>query len=113
MLQIWDAVRCRKIRTMGGHRTRVGTLAWSSHTLSSGSRDRNILQRDVRAPADFSSKLVGHKSEVCGLKWSYDDKELASGGMHYLKNIITTSIVNAHNKTRNKIRQLTASNHKH
>eukprot|EP00242_Pyramimonas_sp_CCMP2087_P010993 CAMPEP_0198206072 /NCGR_PEP_ID=MMETSP1445-20131203/9597_1 /TAXON_ID=36898 /ORGANISM="Pyramimonas sp., Strain CCMP2087" /LENGTH=239 /DNA_ID=CAMNT_0043878611 /DNA_START=25 /DNA_END=745 /DNA_ORIENTATION=- len=65
---------------MGGHRTRVGTLAWSSHTLSSGSRDRNILQRDVRAPADFSSKLVGHKSEVCGLKWSYDDKELASGG---------------------------------
>ncbi|CAM6105772.1 unnamed protein product [Calypogeia fissa] len=79
-VQIWDATRCKKVRTMGGHRTRVGTLAWSSNILSSGSRDRNILQRDVRVQEDFVSKLVGHKSEVCGLKWSYDDRELASGG---------------------------------
>ncbi|KAL3682650.1 hypothetical protein R1sor_000672 [Riccia sorocarpa] len=79
-VQIWDAQRCKKVRTMGGHRTRVGTLAWSSNILSSGSRDRNILQRDVRVQDDFVSKLVGHKSEVCGLKWSYDDRELASGG---------------------------------
>ncbi len=79
-VQLWDATRCKKVRTMNGHRTRVGTLAWSSHILSSGSRDRNILQRDVRVQEDFVSKLVGHKSEVCGLKWSYDDRELASGG---------------------------------
>lgn len=79
-VQIWDATRCKRIRSMGGHRTRVGTLAWSSSTLSSGSRDRNILQRDVRAPEHYTSKLSGHKSEVCGLKWSYDDRELASGG---------------------------------
>ena len=79
-VQIWDANKCKRVRTMGGHRTRVGTLAWSSSTLSSGSRDRNILQRDVRSPEQFTSKLVGHKSEVCGLKWSYDDRELASGG---------------------------------
>lgn len=79
-VQIWDANKCKRVRTMGGHRTRVGTLAWSSGTLSSGSRDRNILQRDVRAPEQFTSKLLGHKSEVCGLKWSYDDRELASGG---------------------------------
>jgi len=78
--QIWDANKCKKVRVMGGHRTRVGALAWSSSTLSSGSRDRNILQRDVRAPEPFTGKLVGHKSEVCGLKWSYDDRELASGG---------------------------------
>jgi cell division cycle 20-like protein 1 (cofactor of APC complex) len=79
-VQLWDATRGRKLRTMSGHRTRVGTLAWGSHVLSSGSRDRNILQRDVRVQEDFVSKLVGHKSEVCGLKWSYDDRELASGG---------------------------------
>ncbi len=48
-----------------GHRARVGTMAWSSHILSSGSRDRNILQRDVRAPEDYIHKLVGHRSEVC------------------------------------------------
>eukprot|EP00850_Spirogloea_muscicola_P004719 SM000020S06069 [mRNA] locus=s20:861409:864749:- [translate_table: standard] len=78
--QIWDVAKGDKLRTMGGHRTRVGALAWNSHILSSGSRDRSILQRDVRAPGDYVSKLVGHKSEVCGLKWSPDDRELASGG---------------------------------
>ncbi|MCD7457843.1 Protein FIZZY-RELATED 2 [Datura stramonium] len=31
-------------------------------------------------PNDFVSKFVGHRSEVCGLKWSHDDRELASGG---------------------------------
>ncbi|XP_047341862.1 protein FIZZY-RELATED 2-like [Impatiens glandulifera] len=79
-LQIWDASRCKRVRTMDGHRLRVGALAWSSSILSSGSRDKSILQRDIRAHDHFSSKLTGHKSEVCGLKWSYDNRELASGG---------------------------------
>ncbi|KAI4315346.1 hypothetical protein L6164_028165 [Bauhinia variegata] len=79
-VQIWDASRCKKIRTMEGHRLRAGALAWSSSLLSSGGRDKNIYQRDIRAQEDFVSKLSGHKSEVCGLKWSYDNRELASGG---------------------------------
>ncbi|KAE9459475.1 hypothetical protein C3L33_08599, partial [Rhododendron williamsianum] len=79
-LQIWDASRCRRVRTMEGHRLRVGALAWSSSLLSSGSRDKSILQRDIRTQEDFVSKMTGHKSEVCGLKWSYDNRELASGG---------------------------------
>ncbi|CAA6666977.1 unnamed protein product [Spirodela intermedia] len=79
-VQIWDVSPCRRIRIMEGHRLRVGALAWSSSTLSSGSRDKIILQRDIRAQEDFVSKLTGHKSEVCGLKWSYDNRELASGG---------------------------------
>lgn len=79
-LQIWDASRCKRIRTMEGHRLRVGALAWTTSLLSSGSRDKSILQRDIRAQEDYVSKLSGHKSEVCGLKWSYDNRELASGG---------------------------------
>lgn len=79
-VQIWDATKVRCIRTVEGHRSRVGTLAWNSHTLSSGSRDRNILQHDVRSPEHYNSRLVGHRSEVCGLKWSPDGRELASGG---------------------------------
>ncbi|XP_015084491.1 protein FIZZY-RELATED 2-like [Solanum pennellii] len=79
-VQLWDSSRCKRIRTMEGHRLRVGALAWSSSMLSSGSRDKSILQRDIRAQEDFVSKLSGHKSEVCGLKWSYDNRELASGG---------------------------------
>ncbi|CAN4118107.1 unnamed protein product [Withania somnifera] len=79
-VQIWDAIRSKRIRTMEGHRLRVGALAWSSSQLSSGSRDKSILQRDIRAQEDYVSKLTGHKSEVCGLKWSYDGRALASGG---------------------------------
>jgi len=36
--------------------------------------------RDVRAPDQWYAKLFAHRSEVCGLKWSPDDRELASGG---------------------------------
>lgn len=73
-------LRCKNIRTMEGHRLRVGALAWSSSVLSSGSRDKSILQRDIRTQEDHVSKLKGHKSEICGLKWSSDNRELASGG---------------------------------
>ncbi|XP_058099308.1 protein FIZZY-RELATED 3 [Magnolia sinica] len=79
-VQIWDGTRCKRVRTLAGHQTRTGVLAWSSCILSSGSRDRNILQHDLRVSDDYISKFVGHKSEVCGLKWSHDDRELASGG---------------------------------
>jgi cell division cycle 20-like protein 1 (cofactor of APC complex) len=79
-VQIWDAVKCKKLRTMQGHRQRVGCMNWSHHVLATGSRDRNILMRDVRTPSHFYAKLSAHRSEVCGLKWSPDDRELASGG---------------------------------
>ena len=79
-VQIWDAVKCRKLRTMQGHRQRVGCINWSHHVMATGSRDRNILMRDVRTPSHFYAKLSSHRSEVCGLKWSPDDRELASGG---------------------------------
>mmetsp|Transcript_16931 Transcript_16931/g.47251 ORF Transcript_16931/g.47251 Transcript_16931/m.47251 type:complete len:516 (-) Transcript_16931:487-2034(-) len=79
-VQIWDAVKCCMLRSMPGHRSRIGTLAWNGQTVSSGSRDKTILQRDLRASDPYFAKLTGHRSEVCGLKWSYDGRELASGG---------------------------------
>lgn len=58
-----------------------GALAWNVDQLSSGSRDRLILQRDIRAPPLQSERrLQGHRQEVCGLKWSTDHQLLASGG---------------------------------
>ncbi|KAF5733828.1 protein FIZZY-RELATED 3-like [Tripterygium wilfordii] len=79
-VQVWDATQSKRVRNMGGHQTRTGVLAWNSRILSSGSRDRNILQHDLRVSSDYIGKFIGHKSEVCGLKWSHDDRELASGG---------------------------------
>ncbi|KAK9380853.1 quinon protein alcohol dehydrogenase-like superfamily [Kockiozyma suomiensis] len=80
IVQIWDAEAERKLRTMDGHSSRVGSLAWHGHILSSGSRDKSILLRDVRDPGSYFRRLTGHKQEICGLKWSCEDDKLASGG---------------------------------
>ena len=79
-VQLWDAAKCKCVRSMGGHTARIGTLSWNgANVLASGSRDRLILLRDHRAAPDYVTKLLGHKQEVCGLKWSPDDRNLASG----------------------------------
>ncbi|XP_061420305.1 fizzy-related protein homolog [Lethenteron reissneri] len=81
LVQIWDAAAGKKINTLEGHTARVGALAWNADQLSSGSRDRMIVQRDVRAPpVTTERRLQGHRQEVCGLKWSPDHQHLASGG---------------------------------
>jgi len=72
---------------MSGHDARVSSLAWNEHILSSGSRDSLIINHDVRIKNDIISTLKGHKQEVCGLKWSPDGINLASGGNDNLLNI--------------------------
>lgn len=79
-VHVWDVEKQALIRALTGHRSRSGCLAWSGNTLTSGSKDRSILMRDIRAPEPFVRQLNGHRSEVCGLKWSPDERELASGG---------------------------------
>uniref|UniRef100_A0A671LSM7 Fizzy-related protein homolog n=1 Tax=Sinocyclocheilus anshuiensis TaxID=1608454 RepID=A0A671LSM7_9TELE len=79
-VQIWDAAGGRKLTSLEGHSARIGALAWNGEQLSSGSRDRVILQRDVRTPPPVERRLQGHRQEVCGLKWSPDHQHLASGG---------------------------------
>lgn len=80
IVQVWDTVAKRRLRTMTGHSARVSSMAWNSHILSTGSRDRTILHRDVRAPDQYFRRLIGHKQEVCGLRWNPDTNQLASGG---------------------------------
>lgn len=79
-VQIYDAEKSRRLRTMTGHSARVGALAWNDHILTSGSRDRLIYHRDVRSPEPYLRRLAGHKQEVCGLRWNTEDGQLASGG---------------------------------
>jgi cell division cycle 20-like protein 1 (cofactor of APC complex) len=80
-IHLWDTVKIAKVRTMTGHSARVGVLAWSGSTLTSGSRDRLICLRDVRSHHQYTVRLQSHKQEVCGLKWSFDEPlHLASGG---------------------------------
>ncbi|EGR34735.1 hypothetical protein IMG5_003070 [Ichthyophthirius multifiliis] len=79
-VEIWDNVKMEQVRVLTGHSQRVGTLAWNQNVVTSGSRDKSILLRDIRCNNMFENKYIGHKQEVCGLKWSFDDQYLASGG---------------------------------
>jgi cell division cycle 20-like protein 1 (cofactor of APC complex) len=60
-VQIWDTVKMKKYRTMQGHSSRIGAIAWNSNIFSSGSRDKTILHRDLRVSQPFISKLTGHR----------------------------------------------------
>ncbi|QLL32909.1 hypothetical protein HG536_0D04310 [Torulaspora globosa] len=80
LVEIYDVVKRKCIRTLSGHIDRVACLSWNNHILTSGSRDRHILHRDVRMPDSFFERIETHSQEVCGLKWNIDANKLASGG---------------------------------
>jgi len=79
-VQLWDVSRQKQVRSMKGHQARVGALSWNNHVLSSGSRDSMIFHHDVRVAQHHISTLEGHEQEICGLAWSPDGTQLASGG---------------------------------
>ena len=56
--RLFDVSKLKQIRIMTGHRQRVGTMAWSSHLLSTGSRDKTVLQRDVRVEEAYVQKCA-------------------------------------------------------
>ncbi|KAJ8311044.1 hypothetical protein KUTeg_011402 [Tegillarca granosa] len=116
-VQIWDVAANRKLNTLEGHSARVGALAWNADVLSSGSRDRLILQRDIRTPCVVPDrKLTGHRQEVCGLKWSPDHQHLASGGNDnklYVWNMNTTTPVQTYNEHLAAVKAIAWSPHQH
>ena len=45
-----------------------------------GSRDYIIKTIDLRIKTNPIFNYIGHEKEICGMKWSIDDRKLASGG---------------------------------
>ncbi|XP_009759177.1 cell division cycle 20.5, cofactor of APC complex-like isoform X1 [Nicotiana sylvestris] len=79
-LQLWDAETSKLVRDLQGHKSRVGCVAWNGHILTSGSKDKAIVNHDVRARNSVVSLTRVHRGEVCGVKWSSTGNVLASGG---------------------------------
>ncbi|XP_073400614.1 cell division cycle protein 20 homolog [Dendrobates tinctorius] len=86
-VQLWDVQQQKRLRNMVSHSSRVGSLSWNNHILSSGSRTGHIHHHDVRVAQHHVATLTGHTQEVCGLKWSPDGRYLASGANDNLVNI--------------------------
>ena len=82
-VELYDINKEKKICAFKGHSARVGVVSWNKNILSSGSKDFSIITRDIRCKNDDENiirKFYGHNQEVCGLKWSFDGSQLASGG---------------------------------
>jgi cell division cycle protein 20 (cofactor of APC complex) len=86
-IALWNVGHKAKTRTLCGHGSRVSALAWNGPILSSGSRDTNIFTHDIRIHKHHLATLSGHNEEVCGLTWSPDGAQLASGGNDNLANV--------------------------
>lgn len=78
-IQLWDVEHKKRLRTMGGHASRVSSLSWNSYICSSGSRGGFVMHSDVRAPEHCINRFVYHTQEVCGLQWSPTGRYLATG----------------------------------
>jgi len=80
-VQLWDCEKEKKLRTLRSQTSRVGSIGWNEHILSTGSRNGSLHNSDVR----ISDHLVwsvdnAHTQEICGLKWNHDGTVLATGG---------------------------------
>ena len=70
-VQVWDVAANKRVNVLEGHSARVGALAWNGDMLSSGSRDRLILQRDVRTPVVAAERRLVSSS----LQYKQYDKD--------------------------------------
>ncbi|CUG91148.1 WD40 repeat-containing protein, putative [Bodo saltans] len=85
-VQVWSASTKSIVQRINAHSGRVGSLSWNGHILAAGSRDTTISLTDTREKRTFAT-LSGHTQEVCGLRWSPNGQQLASGGNDNLLNI--------------------------
>lgn len=99
-VQLWDSADNRLLRTLrGGHRSRVGSLAWNNHILTTGGMDGLIVNNDVRVRSHIVDTYRGHTQEVCGLKWSASGQQLASGGNDNILHIWDRSTASSNSPT--------------
>ena len=83
LVELYDINKKELISSYKGHLNRVGVVSWNKNIISSGSKDYSIITRDIRCKdndENIIKRFLGHQQEVCGLKWSFDGSQLASGG---------------------------------
>jgi cell division cycle protein 20 (cofactor of APC complex) len=82
-LHMVDFHRNTKLLSRSLHTSRIGCIDWNTkckELVATGSKDKTIGLCDVRYGRKKSVNRFSHFGEICGLKWSPNGIELASGG---------------------------------
>eukprot|EP00920_Eleutheroschizon_duboscqi_P026213 GHVT01064767.1.p1 GENE.GHVT01064767.1~~GHVT01064767.1.p1 ORF type:complete len:333 (+),score=-7.06 GHVT01064767.1:767-1765(+) len=86
-VQIWDPNARRKLRSYPavdrggeGHSGRCCSATWCDSMLITGSRDHSAICRDVRTREPVTHRFLGHRGDVCAVRYSPSERYLATGG---------------------------------
>jgi len=94
-LRLYDPRQKKLLRTLLTHGQRVGAIAWRKNVVSSGNRNGNIYHHDVRVRDSLVGTFSCHRGEVCGLKWSPDERQITSGSADNTVKVWNESQVNS------------------
>ena len=80
-LTIVDLEKQLEISNLKTHSSRISCLSFRDENIfSSGSRDKSIINYDIRSKHPITSVFEKHTQDVCSLKWDSFATYLASGG---------------------------------
>lgn len=83
-IQLYDAATLKLLRILRGHSGVVYSLSWNNETVTSGSKTGQIMNSDVRVKNHNVGWMEAHSRVVCGLAWSPNLQQMASGGSDQL-----------------------------
>ncbi|ESN90296.1 hypothetical protein HELRODRAFT_108549 [Helobdella robusta] len=97
-VHLWDVQSNKNLSSISMHGERIGSLAWNKDMLASGSKDGSIAIMDTKT-SSLQKKLLGHKQEVCGLKWSTASSNQLASGSNDNKVMIWAPLSSSHQPT--------------
>jgi len=112
---IYDVNKSTQILNFTDHTERVAVISnLNENVFSSGSQDFSIFNFDIREKK-YVSSFKSHTQEVCGLKWSPDERYLASGGNDnklMIWSLYKGGIMQKFNSHKSAVKAIGWSNHK-
>ncbi|CAD5209046.1 unnamed protein product [Bursaphelenchus okinawaensis] len=86
-LKLYDVSTKRNLRTITAQLQRIGCVSWRKSVVTYGCRSGRIYHHDTRKAQSLIGDFDTHTGEVCGVKWSPDEKYLVSGGADHCVNV--------------------------
>ncbi|CAJ0919366.1 unnamed protein product, partial [Mesorhabditis belari] len=94
-VKLYDPTKNKKLRKLDAECvSRATCMVWKDHILWIGYKSGQVIPHDVRIRNSVVGVLDGDSQLVCGIHWSIDGSQLATGGGANLVNIWDAQLVN-------------------